>query len=301
MLRCLGVIRTSSGKQDQKDESRQTQEELLRQVVDQNYEGPVDWTFISTCAAGHHLDQEKIAEIIQQVKTGQFDLVICNDLGRIMRAEGVRKICEICVDAQTRLIAIDDNLDTADPNWADHAAFAAWQHETLNETLSRNIKRRKREKFKAGADLSRLIAGYEISEKPKTDDDLKKDPKATSIIKDAIDRTLNGMPDTKVADWLNRSDFRTGPHCASEKWNGKSYRRWITNPLLAGLRVKNNAHTVTDNRSGLRKSQNAPPELRLERKVPHLAHIDISLHQSLLRYFAKRYAKNGKGRPEGTG
>ncbi len=301
ILHCLAVIRVSSKKQEEKSKSRQTQENLLRRAVAQSYKGPVDWTFISTCASGEHLDRDEITELILNVKTGQFDLVITEDLGRIMRSVEVRTICGICVDFLTRLIAINDNLDTTDPNWPDHALFAGWQHEKHNETLSRRIKERKREKFLAGADLPRFIAGYVIPKNPKTDDDLKKDDDATTFIEGAINRTLIGMPDTIVADWLNEQEFPTGPYCDSDKWNGKSYQRWITNPLLAGLRVKNKRHTVKNYESGHRKSKNAPRELRMERKVPHLAHISMSLHKTLVGYFSKRSAKDGRGRPEGTG
>jgi hypothetical protein len=50
-----------------------------------------------------------------------FDLVLMEDLGRMMRDVDAVKLCEFCKDHDTRLIAINDHVDTAQDNWEDMA------------------------------------------------------------------------------------------------------------------------------------------------------------------------------------
>jgi len=45
-------------------------------------------------------------------QSGVLDLVLCEDMARVCRRNRAIYICELCEDHDTRLIAINDNLDT---------------------------------------------------------------------------------------------------------------------------------------------------------------------------------------------
>jgi hypothetical protein len=61
-----------------------------------------------------------------------------------------RKICELCEDAGTCLIAINDSIDTADENWWINGFVASFKHESSNKDTTRRIRRSIRNRFEEG-------------------------------------------------------------------------------------------------------------------------------------------------------
>jgi hypothetical protein len=72
----------------------------------------------------------------------------------------------------------------------------------------------------------------------------------------------------------------------------------IHNPILKGLRVRNRKISKRINKTGRHKSVAAPPEELLERHCPHLAFIEPTRYDLLLK---KLDEKNAKYRRKGTG
>jgi len=124
------------------------------------------------------------------------------------------------------------------------------------------------------------------------DTDWKKDGQVTEIVRECLQRTMIlQLPDWQVADYLNSINFPVGPWCKSKKWNGRMYRRWIANPLLAGLRERNHRHSTKRYKDGKRRSVKAPPDMLMRRRCEHLAHMSVEEHLGLLQFFKER-AKN---------
>lgn len=157
VLRVLVVLRVSTRKQRK---SLDAQQSLLIAFVKKYWKGEIEWIFISTCASGELLDRQELQDLVEYATTGQIDLVVCEDLARIARDQESRHLCGICVDCEVRVLAINDYLDTCDPNWRDHAMFLSWRDEKYNDSLSSKLKGRLRERFKEGGALSKPIAGY---------------------------------------------------------------------------------------------------------------------------------------------
>jgi hypothetical protein len=70
------------------------------------------------------------------------------------------------------------------------------------------------------------------------------------------------------------------------------------NPIVKGLRVRNNKITKRINKHGHRKLEKAPPEERLERSCPHLAFFEPSYYDRVVRRVDQRtakYRRTGKG------
>jgi len=300
----LAVLRVSTARQRS---SLGAQQQLIHHFLDRHWDGPIEQVVISTCASGEQLDRRELSGIVEYVRSGRFDVLVCEDLSRIARDTEARHICGICVDCGVRVLAINDQLDTCDPTWRDSALFLAWRGEKFNDDLSGRIKGRLRERFNSGGALARPIAGYIVPQPSHpgqrwTEDDWAIDQDATPVIRECLRRTLDlHQPDWQIADWLNESGFSTGPHCQGDEWNGRRYRRWIANPLLAGLREHNRRHRIKRYEDGKRISVPAPAELTLQRRCTHLAHISVEDHRRLVRYFAaraQRYQRPGHG--EGT-
>jgi len=84
-------------------------------------------------------------------------LVIAEDLGRIFRRAHSQLFCELCEDYATRLVAINDNVDTGQDGWRVLAGFASVRHELYNADTSKRIRRSLRNRFLQG--IARVTGG----------------------------------------------------------------------------------------------------------------------------------------------
>lgn len=136
-VRVLVTCRVSDprpGKQDERslEDQRAMHEEWLQAHL--NY--PYELTVLEGRESGELIDRADYRELTQLVETDQFDLVLTEDLGRILRRVHAHLFAELCVDFDTRLIARNDNIDTAQPGWEDRSS----QHGTMNgPTVTRPI------------------------------------------------------------------------------------------------------------------------------------------------------------------
>jgi len=114
-LRVLGIARISGDKQDEL--SLNDQEALYRDWLDAHCDGPFQLTMIAGEGSGERLDRDEWGRASQAVETSCYDLVITEDLGRIVRRIHAFLFCELAEDHCTRVIAINDHIDTADEGW----------------------------------------------------------------------------------------------------------------------------------------------------------------------------------------
>jgi len=120
--RSLKVIRVAKiSTINQNERSLNDQLSLLEKQVRDLYEGDVDYTDIATQGSGEKLDREELRLLEELIESGEDDLVICEDLARICRRARAVDICELCEDSDTRLIAVNDRVDTWDEGWRDGA------------------------------------------------------------------------------------------------------------------------------------------------------------------------------------
>src|SRR5262245_45227791 len=148
ILIVLGIARISTLKQDER--SLKDQEALYRRWLDEHYGRPYELIVISGQGSGEWLDRGDYLRSWDEVETGKFDLVITEDLGRIARRTHVVQFCEHCEDHNTRLIALNDQIDTAQDNWHAIAGFASLRHEMYNADTGKRIRRSLRHRFTQG-------------------------------------------------------------------------------------------------------------------------------------------------------
>lgn len=212
-LRAIGITRISTVNQDPK--SLEDQKALLIRWVEDRYDGPVEWTFLAGQGSGECLERDEVFEADRLVASGQYDLVIMEDLGRHMRRVQAVVFCEDCEDAGTRLVAINDNIDTA-CQWRLNAFFAAIKHEQSNKDTSERIKRTLRNRFVQGEVVQFTVYGYIKPPGTKSDRDLQKDPAAEAVFREWFKKLENGASFSEIADWLNIQGVPTGPYCRSK-------------------------------------------------------------------------------------
>lgn len=279
-LRVVGIARISGDNQDEK--SLADQKQLLRRWLKDNVGQRFKLRMISTRGSGERLDRSELTKLRRLIRKNKYDLVLAEDLGRICRRVDAFKICESCEDHDTRLIAINDHIDTGQESWRMTTFFAAMRHESYNTDTAKRIRRTQRNRFMQGGVLMTHIFCYDKPKGAKSDAELRKIDELAPIIEGIFDRLEDDWSYSEVADWLNEQKVPTGKWCRTDRWDCAMVRRVVFNPILKGVRVRNRKMTRRVNRTGRRKSINAPPEELLERHCPHLAYVTAERYDRLI-------------------
>ena len=298
VLRVLLVCRISTEHQDER--ALADQEAFLRSWLAERYKGQVEFKVISGRGSGEDLFRPDAVELKRCVRTRQYDLILAEDLGRIFRRLEAMILCEMCQDQRVRVIAINDQIDTADANWKISGMFATLRHESYNEDTSRRIRRSLRNRFKDGGIVQTHVYGYIKEEGATSDDDLRKDPAAESIYDRWFTILEEGGTYSDVSDWLNTEDVPTGRWCRDKRWSPKMVARVTHNTMLKGVRRRNERMARRVNESGKRESIKAPPEDLLKRECPHLAFIQPERYDRVIRLLKVRNAGYRRKRIDGV-
>lgn len=281
MLKVLTIERISTEHQDER--SLDDQRAKSTSYVLASYEGDIEWRHIASRGSGEVTDRDSYREMEDLIDSGWPDLIITEDIGRICRRIDALRICELCEDFETRLIALNDHVDTFQPEWKMSAMFSALHHERHNQDTSDRIKRTLRNRFTQGAILVVLPYGYLREPDAKHDSQITKDPLAEKVYQRWFQMLDDGASYSEVADWLNAEKVPTGPGCKRSEWSPAMVIRITHNPILKGERRWNERTSKRVNRSGRRKSTEAPKELLLVRQSPHLAFIEPKRYDRILR------------------
>lgn len=137
-LKVLVIARISTVNQDIR--SLDVQVEKCKKYIFDNFAEDAEFEVIRSQGSGEQLDTAALSESESLIETRTLDIVIAEDLGRIMRRARVIDFCELCEDVNTRLIAINDGIDTAETKWRRNALWAAMKHEESNEDTSCRLK-----------------------------------------------------------------------------------------------------------------------------------------------------------------
>jgi DNA invertase Pin-like site-specific DNA recombinase len=291
----VGIVARISGCADQKEVSLDDQVDHAKETVaDLPYEGPVEYQIIQTKGKGERLDRPELAEVEAMLRSGKLDFLILDDIGRLVRGAEASWLCGIAVDHGTRVIAINDCIDTNDDSWDQDVLAACSENVGHNALTSKRIKQKLMNRFKKGIGAtSREIAGYVKPPGAKTFSDWMKVDEATPIIQEGLKKLRDTLNCSLVGDWFNAQNFATGKYSRAKVWDGTSVRRFYKNTLLIGLVGRGFRHTVKHNETGRRisvKNPNGPTII----EVPHLAHVERSEFEELNRLLDAQNKRLGR-------
>ena len=179
VLWVLIIVRVSTVHQDER--SLEDQIALCKRYVRDRYPGPVEFTVIQGRGSGETLVRQDLNDAEAAVESAKFDLVVVEDLGRICRRNRAIDFCELCEDAGTRLIAINDAIDTARDDWRLNAFFASLKHESGNKDTARRIRRSLRHRFEQGGVVQTFPYGYIKPPGATSDADVTRCPAAARV------------------------------------------------------------------------------------------------------------------------
>lgn len=267
----VGIPGRISGCANQKELSLEDQVDHGKQVAHEMYDGEIEFRTITTKGKGERLDRPELMEIENWLKSDELDLLIVEDLGRLVRGPAAHRLCGIAVDHGTRVISPNDFIDTNNDNWEDDVLDACKEHLKHNTHTSRRLKYKLMNRFeKFGGATPCPVAGYIKPDKAKSYSDWAKDEDAAVFIRKGLQilkRTINGEA---VAEYFNENGFSPGPYCKKEKWDGRMVLRFYRNPILKGFPQRGEKHCIKHHETGRRISVPNPNGPRY-REEPHLA------------------------------
>lgn len=271
----VGVVARISGCQNQKEMSLDDQVDGAKEEVAELYTGPDEYRIIATKGKGEAIDRPELAKIEQMIRTRELDLLVMEDVGRLVRGVEAVRIWGIAVDHGTRCIAPNDCVDTDDESWEEDLITACRDHVGHNAHTSKRLKKKLMNRFKKfGGSTALPIKGCIKPEGAKTYDDWMRDDEATETIREGLTKLNASLNCTAVADWFNKTGFSTGPYCRNDAWDGAMVRRFYLNPLLVGIAQRGKKHTVKKNELGRRVSVKNTVSAPNYYECPHLAHVD---------------------------
>jgi len=287
----IGVCRISTVNQD--DASLSDQEALYRTWLKQNVHVPFELHVIAGQGSGESLDRAEYLELVEKITSRQFDLVLCEDLGRICRRVHAHLLCEEALDQGTRVIAINDHVDTGAEGWQNNSFFAVMRHEAYNRDTSKRIRRSLRNRFLQGQVVQTFPYGYIKPHPHASEHDCSVDPAAVAVYEEWFTRLEQGQSYAMIADWLNQMKVPVGPGCRTRtKWGPELVATTTRNPILKGVRERNRKITVRKDRSGKRKTVVAPAEELLQRHCPHLQIIETDRFDRINHQLSLRNSKS---------
>lgn len=273
----VGIVARISGCPNQKELSLDDQVDHAKQEVAGLYPGPADYRIVATKGKGERLDRPELAEVEGLLRSRELDLLVAEDIGRLVRGTEAARLLGIAVDHGTRVVAPNDFIDTADPTWEEDVISACRDHVGHNSHTSKRLKNKLMNRFKKfGGATARPVYGYVLPDGAKTYDDWQRDPAATPIYQEWFRRLAESPNCTAVADWLNARDVPTGPYARRATWTGSMVRRLTRNPLVKGSPGRGFKHTIKVHESGRRVSV-PNPEGPTFKECPHLAHVEPAL------------------------
>lgn len=293
----LIVARISTEHQDPR--SLSDQETLCRQWADSNVSGQTNVRVIESQGSGELLDRQELRDLETAIESNKYDFLIVEDVGRICRRHRVHDFLEMAIDNDTRVIAINDHIDTLVDDWKLKISFASMHHEISNADTGKRIRRTLRSRHMQGLVVQCLPYGYIKPHPGASDQEVTKDPAAEPIIKEIFSRLENGVSYSEVVDWLNAEKIPTGKYVSSNRWTVSTLRNLVYNPLLKGVRVRNRVKSKRINKTGRRKSIKAAPDELLERHCPHLAFVEAHRYDALIRFLDKKNAAYRRKKVDG--
>jgi DNA invertase Pin-like site-specific DNA recombinase len=153
----LGRISTPYQDQENIPASYRFAEDYLHQI----YAGSVEIRYLGEQASGMLAERSTILEADELIATGKWDVVIVEDLSRTYRNPRFQwAFVQDCVDRQTRVICIADNIDTADEYWEAMMHTAALRHGLIVPDTRRRVRRTATHSFNNGGMVMKFRYGY---------------------------------------------------------------------------------------------------------------------------------------------
>jgi site-specific DNA recombinase len=228
--------------------------------------------------SGELRNRPGIDKIWRGVEVATWDLLICEDSGRLFRNESACiELIEIAVDAGMRVVCINDDVDSDVPGWQDRLRDAARHHAKANFYTRQRIFRRHKALWEMGAGLSAVKPGYRrkptvaaTAKHPEQGPHFDEiDPVFGPIVTECYDRIGNGELPWKTAKWATKQGLPKYGNSKSPVWTERQIIDLIRRTIYRGFDQHREKIVKKKLRTG-KKTMVHNDEDRWTREMPHL-------------------------------
>ncbi len=256
---------------------------FAEKVLPEIWDGESIITRLGERASGMLVKRETMLEAYELIDEGWPDLVLMEDLSKAFRnPRWILAFVQDCVDADIRVIAPGDHLDTWEDNYEIVLSSAALRHGMHIPDTRRRVRRTSSKTFSEGGMVMKVRYGYRKLTKEEAATGtfgpaklrIAKAVEATPVIQQlrrlVVEQKKEGRA---LAYWLNTQlpPIPTGPYSKSDEWTAQMVMGLLTDEILYGKRQFPKVIHTPINRSGEhRRSKNPDPPSNL---YPCLAHM----------------------------
>ncbi|REJ64989.1 MAG: hypothetical protein DWQ31_19585 [Planctomycetota bacterium] len=290
VLRVILIGRVSKPKEsdEQTQLTIESSFEAIKDFLADVYKGPMDIRRFGEQISGMVVDRETILEVWELIESGEWDLVIAEDLSRVYRnPRHQMAFVQDCVDAEMRCICIADSLDTCNEDWEIMLGVATLRHGMHVPDTKRRVSRTATYAFHNGGMVLQVKAGYRKLTKGEAESGEfgpvglreAKVPEFTPIFHEIRTRLIETRCASDVIDWLNESGVPTGPYVRGD-WKPGIFKSCVCDPKLHGWRLfRRTIYKQIFKTGRYKRKLNLEPEREF---VPELAHMTLEQQESML-------------------
>lgn len=239
--------------------------------------------------SGRKKSRPGIDRLIELIDQNAVDLVVVEDLSRLFRKSMFSmELLARASDARTRIICVDNGIDTADGSSRLLAQVHGLVAELFLTDTANRIRRSIDGRWIAGFAVNPLLPGYRrIATNPDALDHRRrgpyrdeKDETWTPVIVEAFERAARGEGHWQIGQFLDSREFPLPLKAESNLWTPDLVRRFLQQPLLKGVEFHRRTYNKALELSGETKQVRSGDDQVLRRDMPHLAHVKEWLWQN---------------------
>lgn len=283
------------------------QEALLREYIKNRDDIQLRYVFKDDGWSGVNFDRPGFQKMMEKIYDGEINCVIVKDLSRLGRnhVETGRYIARVFPAWQTRLISVDDNLDSSRKNSFDDylIPFRNLVNDSYSRDISMKIRSAKKTRKQDGVfGGGRIPYGYDLDSVSK--EHYAIDEEAASVVRMIFRWTFSGIGSTEIVRRLNKmrilppSEYRKKRKArnyvpSDAKWNIRQIYRILRSDVYEGT-LRLGKYTRPNYK--VRKVLPIPEDQQFIFRNAHEAIIppeEFELMQELLDRESKVHIKNG--------
>ncbi|MEQ8209475.1 MAG: recombinase family protein [Lacipirellulaceae bacterium] len=255
------------------------------------------YQFFDKGTSGASPDRAGFDAMMQAARAGEINVLIFESLSRLSRdlMQSLNTLSELVEARQIRVIAIDDNIDTASGTpWKLPALINGFLNEQYLEILRKQVLRGLRGTAKAGFAVGDHCYGYDTVEA--SDPAVQRTCKNAKPLKEYVINAEQAKWVRKIFHWfaverkscrwivreLNRLKAPKGRHAQSRNWSTTGVMGILKNPKYVGIWVWGKTKTVRDplTRRKIKVDRESNDEGIIVRQMPHLTIVDVGVFRS---------------------
>lgn len=242
-------VRLSVNENGERDESLETQADLLITYVNNNKLGEYK-LYVDDDLSGVYFDRPSLLHLKDDIADSKINVVIIKDLSRLGRNNGeTLRFLDFLLENNVRIIALNDNYDSIRDD-DETIGIKTWVNEYYCRDISKKVRSNLKKKMERGEFLGRPPFGYQKSEKYKNK--LIVDERYRYVIEKIFELYLQGWGYRTIADYIQslnvpNPSLDKGYRFTSKavRWNEQHIRRIITNRVYCGDSVQGVSEKVS--------------------------------------------------------